>query len=938
MPRRGAGSSSRWRSGGAAARVPAAQVRSIEGLGPAVAVAQNVLNVNPASTVATSVGPASVPAHPLLALRRGHLSALRRAGAGASRRRSGWRLRCEMLATAAQPRRRRGGGARADAAVTRACSRDCAASSMTVTVDGRPWAATKSGRVPRLDPAARHDVVVRVGHAPRGQRRRPRSAPPWSAPTRWAKPEVRLGGTPVLRAPICPSCRRWVRPLRTVGVSRRQRHLVASHRRRHLARAAGPLGDARSSTSSSNSRWASARHASRTSCCGDCGRWSRWAWAISHSTGRCRRCRAARRNEPGSRSCSGGRLEDLLHVLDEPTIGLHHTDLEATARRHLVAAGPRPHGRARPHRDRRAPTMSSRSARPEAAAAANSSSRDRRPSCGVPTPHPAAASRRQPRGPTAAALRSAISGSGITGASLRNLRDVDCEIPLGALTVITGPSGAGKTTLARDVLLESIRDSAPIGCATFDAPAVRAVAVDQKPLGNNPRSNPATYTKVFDRIRDVFAARPGGPRRSSRSTEPKGRARSARGWGPSPSASATWRRSGCRARPATAADYRPEVLEATWQGRSIADVLELSVDEASALFVEHRSVTRILETLQEVGLGYVTLGQPSPSLSGGEAQRVRLTREVAKAKPGDLVLLDEPTTGLHPADLDRLLDRARQADGQRLHGRRRRTPGGRDRRRRLAHRPRPGRRPRGRTPAALRPARRREAATGDAPGEAARRQALERCHPGTRRPRPQPAERRRRLRQGPIHCGDRRFGLGQVVVGPRRRSRPRPPGGCSSASRCTSVSPCARDRKPRSTRSPGLARRRSSTPAARPGTVVVVGRPGMRSGPPSAGPATSTASSPSSWRAAAYAPVSPAAATASAGPRRRPRPRGHATTAATRAVPIEPRHLMGSPAAICPQCLGLGVDAAVPTSTRWVVQPDAPIPGCFRGSSGVHRR
>ncbi len=636
--------------GGAVARAPAAHVHGIEGLGPAVAIAQNVLNLNPKSTVATSVG-----MHPFLRILYARFAEVTcprcEVAVRAVSREERLAIALDMLAVA--------GSLDVEVAVVRGLRRTHARLLASlrgrfdaVTIDGRPWPAKASSHIPRLDPATPHDIVVRVGTLHAGAS---------AADVRVAleradalgSPEVRLGGTPLLRAPICPSCSDWVRPLEPSAfhdpaVDTSSHRIAGVTLPELLARSVSevlefveqlPVGPRAARVQDELLRRL------RPLVTLGLGHLSLDRSMPTLSRGEAQRTRLA--------VVLGGRLEDLLHVLDEPTIGLHHTDLK----RLLDAIASLPGPVLMVEHDRTAIAMADDVVEIGPAGGRGGGEL-------VFQGSPAAlwrADTASGRGFSATArARRARRTIGdqqirITGATTRNLRDVDCEIPLGALTVITGPSGAGKTTLARDVLLASLHERTPIGCATFDAPAVRAIAVDQKPLGNNPRSNPATYTKLFDRIRDVFAHETGRPVSEFTFNRAEGACPDCEGMG------ATVIGLGRMAPiwvPCEACDgrrYRPEVLEATWQGLSIAEVLELSVDEAQAVFVEHGAVTRILETLQEVGLGYVTLGQPSPSLSGGEAQRVRLTREVSRAKTGDLVLLDEPTTGLHPADLGRLL-------------------------------------------------------------------------------------------------------------------------------------------------------------------------------------------------------------------------------------------------------------------------------------------
>ncbi len=633
--------------GRAVARMPAAQVRSIEGLGPAVAIEQNVLNVNPSSTVATSVG-----LHPFLRILYARFADVGcptcQVPVRAVSREERLALALDLLEVA--------GSLDVEVAVVRGLTRSHARLLAglrgrfdRITVDGRPWT---SSRVPRLDPTVPHDIVVRVATLPAGARPAEVRATLERADA-LGSAEVRLGGTPVLREPICPNCSAWVRPLepaafRDPAVDTSSHRLAGVTVTELLARSIGEVltfvEELPAGLRAARVQDELLRRLRPLATLG-LGHLALDRPMPTLSRGEAQRTRLA--------VVLGGRLEDLLHVLDEPTIGLHDSD-----RRPLLAAlASLPGPVLMVEHDRTAIALADDVVEIGPAGGRGGGEL-------IFQGPPAALWRADtPSGrgfsaPTRVRRSTRTIGDQrikITGAHLRNLRDVDCEVPLGALTVITGPSGAGKTTLARDVLLESIRGRGPVGCSAFDAPTVRAVAVDQKPLGNNPRSNPATYTKAFDRIRDVFAEGTGRPASDFTFNRAEGACPACEGMGSIEISLSHLTPIWVPCESCEGSRYRPEVLAATWHDHSIADVLGLSVDEATALFDEHPAVTRILETLREVGLGYLTLGQPSPSLSGGEAQRVRLTREVAKAKPGQLVLLDEPTTGLHPGDLDRLL-------------------------------------------------------------------------------------------------------------------------------------------------------------------------------------------------------------------------------------------------------------------------------------------
>jgi excinuclease ABC subunit A len=258
----------------------------------------------------------------------------------------------------------------------------------------------------------------------------------------------------------------------------------------------------------------------------------------------------------------------------------------------------------------------------------------------------------------------------IEGASQHNLRDVDVKVPLGVLACVTGVSGSGKSTLVNEVLFKSV--AARLHRARRRPGAHRAIhgldqldkiiAVDQSPIGRTPRSNPATYTGLFDVIRDMFAktqeARARGYKPGRFSFNVKGgRCEVCRGDGQIkiemhflPDVYVPCEQ--CHGK-----RYNRETLEVKFKGRSIADVLDMAIEDALHFFEHIPKVRRRLETLNAVGLGYVRLGQPATTLSGGEAQRVKLATELSKVATGrTLYILDEPTTGLHFADVERLLE------------------------------------------------------------------------------------------------------------------------------------------------------------------------------------------------------------------------------------------------------------------------------------------
>ncbi|HET8646030.1 MAG TPA: excinuclease ABC subunit A, partial [Vicinamibacteria bacterium] len=382
------------------------------------------------------------------------------------------------------------------------------------------------------------------------------------------------------------------------------------------------------------------------------------------STGEAQRIRIA--------AALASNLRGVCYVLDEPTVGLHARDAEALARAlfglrdrgntvvvvehderliasadHVVDLGPG----AGPHGGRLVATGS-----PEQVARVPGSLTGRWLAGQGERPE-------WPRRPLRTAPRLAV-----TGALLHNLRGVSVEVPLERLVCVTGVSGSGKSSLVRDVLFRATkarlqgRRLPPVlsGLRGWERLG-RALEVDESPIGRTPRSVPATYVGVMDPLRALFAATadaralgyaPGRfsfnvARGRCERCEGQGRLRVTMSLLPDVYVDCE----GCHGR-----RYNADTLAVAFKGRSVAEVLAMTVDEAREVFSAFTAVRRPLDFLSEIGLGYLQLGQPSPTLSGGEAQRIKLAAELAAPGLGrSLYVLDEPTTGLHMADVGELI-------------------------------------------------------------------------------------------------------------------------------------------------------------------------------------------------------------------------------------------------------------------------------------------
>ena len=667
--------------GGSGLRLAPAQVQSIEGLGPAIAVGQNLLNRNPASTLATACG-----LHPFLRLlyaRFGERHCPRCGTALVVRTEDEIVERLAVLAHDGGP-----------VDVLALLFRHVPGSHRTLLdwlgdafgphalyVDGCPW----DGR--QLEPHVPHELAVLLAQChPEATTAQAREAVEraWALGANAVTFQWDTRTETVSRTAVCITCGTWMGSLEPVHFHTGCPHCGGEGCARCDATGLHPQATA--------VRWQGlrlpdllARPVDDAAALFAAAAFPSTAMRLQGEIGR--RIEALQRVGLGyisldraSPTLSRGeaqrvrlavaltsRLEDVLHILDEPTIGQHPADVAR-----LLPA----------FRDLLGPVIYVEHDRTAAAAADHAV--DLGPGAGeqggqvVFEGTPAALWQAETATGRYFSLRDRVQTPAsrpppdrfltIRGAYLRNLRAIDVRIPLGRLTVITGVSGSGKSTLVDDVLAPSLSGDDPVGCRGVEGGPIHPVMVDQSPIGRNPRSNPATYTKLSDVIRDLFAAHSDLSASHFSFNRPEGACPTCNGLGavevrmrylPS-----TWI-------PCAACDgqrFRDEVLAVRVElgGRllSIADLYELSISEVGYLFAQakgmskhsRRTARRILQALGDIGLGYLQLGQPSPTLSGGEAQRVKLARYLGRRSLArNMLILDEPSTGLHPKDIAGLL-------------------------------------------------------------------------------------------------------------------------------------------------------------------------------------------------------------------------------------------------------------------------------------------